>query len=387
MPAEAAEGRAPATATATWRGALDRRGARRWYLGSLVGLVWLGIPIATLWTNGLPLWAELLGQVLLVAWAAVYVLGPPLFWGRTTRQTIAGGVVFTLSTVVFVPFLGVGVTSLWVFVAIAVAMAGTTVRAEALFAGILAVLIFVVLALTGPVGDAIYLPLITFSIAMMMSAFARQLDLVRRLRESQAEAARLAVEQERSRVARDIHDILGHSLTVITVKAELAGRLLPEHPLRAGAEIDDIERLARGALADVRATVTGYRGVNLAAELSGAREALNSAGIQADLPNSIENVPGETSQLFAWVVREGVTNVIRHSRAGRCTITLEPHRVEIADDGWGVPGDGGVAAADAHVTVTRGNGLSGLAERVANAGGSLTACPAPQGGFVLSVTA
>jgi two-component system sensor histidine kinase DesK len=279
------------------------------------------------------------------------------------------------------------VSSLWVFVAIAFAMAGPPVRAVALFAGAIAVLGFIVLAATDSIQNAIYLPLITFSIAMMMSAFARQIDLVRRLRESQAEAARLAVEQERGRVARrvarDIHDILGHSLTVITVKAELAGRLIADHPERAEAEVGDIERLARGALADVRATVTGYRGVNLAVELSGAREALNSAGIHAELPNNIENVTGETSQLFAWVVREGVTNVIRHSGAARCAITLEPHSIEIADDGRAMAD----AESCAEEPAMRGNGLTGLAERVSAAGGSLLAGPAPAGGFVLRVTA
>jgi two-component system sensor histidine kinase DesK len=368
--------------TDSWRQAVSHRGARRWYLGSLIGLVWLVVPAAALWTSGLPIWAEIVGQILLAAWAGLYIAGPPLFWGRPTRSIALAGVFFFVSTLVFVPFLGPVVTSLWVFVAIAFSMAGPPIRAVAIFAGATAVLGFVVLAATDSIQNAIYLPLITFSIAMMMSAFARQIDLVRRLRESQAETARLAVAQERSRVARDIHDILGHSLTVITVKAELAGRLIADHPERAEAEVADIERLARGALADVRATVTGYRGVNLAAELSGARTALNSAGIEAELPNNIENVPGETSQLFAWVVREGVTNVIRHSGAARCAITLEPHSIVIADDGHATMEEPETGAA-----AIRGNGLNGLAERVTAAGGSLLAGPSERGGFVLKVTA
>ncbi|GGF20451.1 sensor histidine kinase [Subtercola lobariae] len=364
-----------------WIEALSRQNARRWYLGSLVGLVWLAFPIAVLWSGGLAFWAELLGQGLLIAWAAIYVVGPPLFWGRSARATVVAGSAFFVTTLLFIPFLGDAVTSLWVFVAIAFAMAGPSIRVVAAFAGAISLLSFAVISVVDSVDNATYLPLITFSVAMMMSAFARQLQLVRRLRDSQAENARLAVEHERGRVARDIHDILGHSLTVITVKAELAQRLIADHPERAETEVADIERLARGALADVRATVTGYRGVSLAAELSGARAALNSAGIEAELPNNIENVPGETSRLFAWVVREGVTNVIRHSGAGRCAITLEPHSIAIADDGCG--GN----EVEHSAWPTRGNGLNGLAERVTAAGGSMAVEVTPAGGFVLTVTA
>ncbi|UFS59309.1 sensor histidine kinase [Subtercola endophyticus] len=359
-----------------------RAGGRRWYLGSTVGLIWLAFPISVLWTNGLPLALEIVGQVLLVAWAAIYVLLPPRLWGAPLSRKILYTGAYFVTTLVFLPFMGVGVTSLWVFVAITFAMSAPPTRIVALVVGVIAVFSFVLISsATGDPSNAFWLPLITFSIAMMMSAFARQLELVRRLRDAQAETARLAVEQERSRVARDLHDILGHSLTVITVKAELAGRLLPEHPERAGVEVDDIERLARGALADVRSTVTGYRGVNLAAELSGARIALNSAGIQADLPNTVDAVPTDTSQVFAWVVREGVTNVIRHSGAARCTIVLEPHCVEIVDDGRGTGCD---PAAE---PLSRGNGLAGLRERVAAVGGSLSAGPGAGGGFVLRVTA
>ena len=134
--------------------------------------------------------------------------------------------------------------------------------------------------------------------------------------------AELAVQEERNRFARDLHDILGHSLTVITVKAELAGRLIAANPERAAAEVADVESLARAALADVRAAVAGYRELSLAGELVSARAALQAAEIKADLPTTIDEVPEENRELFAWVVREGVTNVVRHSGAKRCTIRL-----------------------------------------------------------------
>jgi two-component system sensor histidine kinase DesK len=173
------------------------------------------------------------------------------------------------------------------------------------------------------------------------------------------ENARLALDDERNRFARDLHDILGHSLTVITVKAELANRLIDVDHERARAEIADLERLSRDALADVRRAVDGYRELTLPGELSRARTALSAAEIAADLPNSTDTVPSDRRELFAWAVREGITNVIRHSGAARCTIVLGEHEVEIRDDGRG-PESSGV-----------GNGLTGLRERAAALGGTV----------------
>ena len=155
--------------------------------------------------------------------------------------------------------------------------------------------------------------LATWGITQLMN---RNVDLLL----AREENARLAVEEERNRMARDLHDILGHSLTVITVKAELAGRLMDADPDRARAEVADLERLSRDALVDVRRAVEGFRELTLPGELARAREALRSAGIEADLPGSAEDVPSDMREVFAWAVREGVTNVIRHSGATRCTV-------------------------------------------------------------------
>ena len=130
---------------------------------------------------------------------------------------------------------------------------------------------------------------------------------------AEKENQRLAVSEERNRLARDLHDILGHSLTVITVKAELANKLMDVDPARARAELGDLERLSRDALADVRRAVEGYRELSLPGELARARMALEAAEIEADLPNSTDEVPSDKRELFAWTIREGVTNVIRHS--------------------------------------------------------------------------
>src|SRR3954452_8314897 len=158
------------------------------------------------------------------------------------------------------------------------------------------------------------------------------------------ENARLALDDERNRFARDLHDILGHSLTVITVKAELANRLVDVDADRAKAELADLERLSRDALADVRRAVEGYRELTLPGELARARIALDAAEIEAHLPNSTDDVPSSLRELFAWTVREGVTNVVRHSGARACTVTLTPSSAEVADDGRG-PGD---AIGDGH---------------------------------------
>ena len=186
------------------------------------------------------------------------------------------------------------------------------------------------------------------------------------------ENARLALEDERNRFARDLHDILGHSLTVITVKAELAQRLFDADPERARTEVHDLERLSRDALADVRRAVEGYRELTLPGELAHARTALAAAEIEAELPNSVDDVPSDRRELFAWAIREGVTNVIRHSHATRCSVVLHPDRVDIRDDGVGPGSEGG------------GHGLRGLRERASAMNGTVVT-RALDPGFSLSV--
>jgi len=188
------------------------------------------------------------------------------------------------------------------------------------------------------------------------------------------ENARLALEDERNRFARDLHDILGHSLTVITVKAELAQKLFDVDPERARAEVNDLERLSRDALADVRRAVEGYRELTLPGELARARMALEAAEIEAHLPNSTDDVPSSVRELFAWTIREGVTNVVRHSGARTCTVTLTPTSAEVADDGRGPE----------PTSTPSGHGLLGLRER-AEAVGATVVTSTLDPGFSLKV--
>jgi two-component system sensor histidine kinase DesK len=216
----------------------------------------------------------------------------------------------------------------------------------------------------GPDGDGAFHwnnALTVFLVSFAMFGFFKIIQANIALTEARAEVARLAAENERSRIARDLHDLLGHSLTTITVKAGLARRLAERGDGgRSLTEIAEVEQLSRRTLGDVRAAVAGHRDVTLAGELATAREVLRAAGIIAELPGSVDVVDPKLSELFGWVVREGVTNVVRHSHAEHCRITLGRNWIEIYDDGHG----GAVGA---------GNGLTGLRERAGAAGGTLTA--------------
>ena len=218
-------------------------------------------------------------------------------------------------------------------------------------------------------------------IGLGMIAVGRLLVTVRELRAAREEIARLAVAEERLRFARDLHDLLGHSLSLITLKTTLAGRLLPATPERAAREIGEVEGVARDALREVREAVAGYRQPTLSGELEGARQMLEAAGIACVIDNRAGPLPGDAEAILAWTVREGATNVIRHSRARRCEIRVERKggrvQAEITDDGRG---SGQAAPAG-------GSGLSGLAERVAGfTGGLCEAGPLPGGGFGLRVS-
>ena len=191
-------------------------------------------------------------------------------------------------------------------------------------------------------------PYDTFQIlvaAVAMWGVALLIQRNAQLAAAQEEIARLVRAEERSRFGRDLHDILGHSLTVVAVKAELAGRLARTAPERAEAEIADMEHIAREALADVRAAAAGYREVTIASELASARTALTAACIEADLPAGLAHVPQGKQEIFGWAIREGVTNVIRHSGATHCSIRVAGHEVEITDDGRGPACPAGTPAA------------------------------------------
>jgi two-component system sensor histidine kinase DesK len=218
----------------------------------------------------------------------------------------------------------------------------------------------------------------TFFLGLMLWFYRRVMMLITELRAARAELARLAVTEERLRFARDLHDLLGHSLTTIALKGQVARRLAePGTPV--AAEVGDIESVAQQALAEVREAVTGYRGRSLADELDAARSTLTAAGVRVSVLLAGTPLPTKLDALLGWVVREGTTNVLRHSRATSCEFRLARDDTSVSlhvrDDGVGPQAD-----------TAHGNGLAGLAERLAGAGGGLACGPAPVQGFRLAAT-
>ncbi len=182
------------------------------------------------------------------------------------------------------------------------------------------------------------------------------------LRSSQEEVRAMAVQVERERIARDMHDVLGHTLSLISVKSELAGRLLKNDPERAEQEIQDIHSTARKALADVRATITGMKNHTLVSEIAEARKALSAADVRLTFTSDKQELPRQTESAIAMVIREAITNIVRHANADNCEVRLtgEGHDLllVIEDDGQGN-------------IETEGNGLTGMRERIETLGGKL----------------
>ncbi len=322
-------------------------------------------------------WWKVVATTMLVLYAAGWVAMPAVLWRGSddNRRTVACLVLLAFS-LVMVFLLGLDSAGLMVYAMATTAMA-LPARRAVLIDGVLLVGLSVAMYLTGALerdgGQLVTL----MSVSLGMVSLGRLFRANRELRRAQEEIATMAATEERNRLARDLHDILGHSLTTITVKTGLARRLLENDERdRAYDEVKDIENLSRQVLGDVRATVSGYREVSLSAEVVGARAALRAAGVTADLPHAVDNVHPDLQQVFGYVLREGVTNVLRHSSATRCEVRLGAGWLEVRDDGRGVgTGRSGNGRS--------GTGLAGLAERLAEVGGTVEAGPLAGGGYRL----
>ena len=292
-----------------------------------------------------------------------------------------------LTAVVVALTLAYGVDFIWyvLYANMAAAMKLPVRIASVTIVGLTASTMGIAAATLGAVIDGTVSTTIT-SVSGCLIIVSWMVTTIQELRAARQEIARLAVveavTEERLRFARDLHDLLGRSLSTITLKNELARRTLRDDPERAAREITDAIGLAREALAEVREAVAGYRHPTLASEMASAREVLAAAGIACDVDASGDPLPPVTEAVLAWAVREGVTNVVRHSRARRCAIRVTRAdgiaAVEVTDDGAATPSSPGRSVND-------GTGLCGLAERAARVGGAVEAGPVEAGGFRLRV--
>ncbi len=273
--------------------------------------------------------------------------------------------------VLFAPF-NPGAGTLFVYAAAIVARAVRARAAWALLGGIEVVIILETALIH--LSPYAWVPAAVFTL-MIGAVCIRGAEVQRanaRLRMAQEEVERLAKTAERERIARDLHDLLGHTLSLITLKAELAGKLVERDPERAGREIREVERISREALREVRTAVAGYRSEGLQAELARARLALAAAGLRFEYFAQPVELGPEAETVLALALREAVTNVIRHAGAHTCRIALEQTaeetRLEVRDDGRGGAAPEGIGLASMRERV---EGLGGRLERRAETGTSL----------------
>jgi two-component system sensor histidine kinase DesK len=360
----------------------------------LMWMAYIAYPVSNLVSGGHRPLAAALGWLALLAYLAVYV---PLVLARTTfqRHGVRGvppalAFMLVLSEVTVVCYGG-DWTSLFIYTSVA---AGAVLPLRHGLRGVLLItLLLLGTAYAAGVDQSsiLVLALSSFLGGASMTGLQSLIATMRELRQARETISHLAANEERLRLARDLHDLLGHSLSLITLKSELAGRFLDQdREADARTQVAEIEQVSRQALADVREAVGGYRRARLVVELAAARTAFSAAKVRLEVEQGLsggdlppELAPEEEGAL-AWALREAVTNVIRHSGAENCSVRLE--RVldeggaqalclEVTDDGRG-PGRS-----------APGNGLSGLTERLALVDGGLDASAGPDGrGFRLRAT-
>ncbi|KRE38316.1 hypothetical protein ASG73_05010 [Janibacter sp. Soil728] len=338
--------------------------ARHGWLLAAVWLVFLGFPASSVFdtTVGQPA-VRVAGLLLLVAFAAIYIfafmrsqIGVHGGWTRTRLVSVYGGfVALVLIMALLWPIIGAEVLGVTAFLA-SLAAFGFPFRSAVVGVVLVTVAGAVTLVVTDSLDELwplLLLPALIGSFGLLL----RRMIIGDERREALQRT--LAVAAERDRVARDVHDVLGHSLTVVSLKADLAERLVDIDPARAKGEIAAIRSLTRQSLAEIRATVSGLRITRLSDEREAAVAALRDAGIEASVPDDYDIVDPAHRITVAWALREATTNVIRHSGAQRVDVAWGPTWLEVTDDGHGLRGR------------REGSGLTGLRERLAGVGGHL----------------
>jgi len=322
-----------------------------------VWLVYLGfffIQPSVDWTN----WKEWLATVLgSIAFLVLYFTA---YWlpGRRRLWAIAA---ITLLGIGFAPF-NAGAAVFFIYAAASVAFIGDTWFALKAIAALVAIVVLETLLFHLGPNFWLFGTVLPVAIGSVNIHFAQRDQANHRLRMARDEIAHLATVAERERIARDLHDVLGHTLSVVILKSELAGKLIGLDPKRAENEIRDVEKISREALAEVRNAIGGYRAGGLEEEFVRAVSTLKTAGVAAECQTAPVPLSPAQETVLALAVRESVTNVVRHAHAGRCHLRLEQvdgHcKLEIQDDGRGGK-------------QIEGNGVRGMRERVEALGGTL----------------
>ncbi|GHF34003.1 two-component sensor histidine kinase [Streptomyces mashuensis] len=325
-----------------------------------------------------------LGGAGLVAFLGLYFL--TVTWGLDEERLHTRQPMLPLAGLAAVTYgLGVGYGGDWLLCFPLLSLAAGVVlrrrrRQLALVLGLLGTSVGMLSNLHDTPQDSVTIAWGTGLSGMVAAAVLNLVETVATLRATREQLAHAAVERERLRFSRDLHDLLGHTMSVIVVKAEAVRRLAPRNLDAALGQAADIEAVGRQALTEIREAVTGYREGSLTTELERSRSLLDASGIAVDIRQSGPPLPPQTAALLGWVVREGVTNVVRHSGAERCVIEVrgltDRVHLEITDDGRGV-------GSEPETDAPGGTGLKGLAERLAAAGGSLTSGPDGRRGFRL----
>lgn len=357
---------------------------RLWRLYAYFWFVCLVFPVFSLIQTPPPAFRLLITISGIVIFVCTYfwVMWPhPVSDQARTRLKLpyALGLVIGLTALVLFLSMMNGSTFLWLFIGVS-AVAGMTLAFRNASIAVMSLTLLTVAANVGldkSITSANWLQIIPLALLVRglgldMIGFVCLSDALRELQKAREDLAHQAVTEERLRMARDLHDLLGHSLSLITLKSDLAGRLLEKDPRAATQEVHEVEGLARQALREVREAVAGYRQRTLRGELDGARQILEAAGIECTIEYKPRSLPPDKDMVLAWTVREAVTNVIRHSRARHCLIRILSDdayiRAEIRNDG---------SPRTQSSNADGGNGLSGLAERLAKVGGTIEASALP----------
>lgn len=389
--------------------------------GRLAGIAFTGIwlayligPVVALITRPYTPAERAAGLSIIAAFCVIYVLLVPN-WPSRPRYAQAGlAALAALAAAACILFGGMGAASLWIFVSSASGLLVAN-RRRAVLAVLAVSGCYVVFCYTGHVKMTDFLSnlLPVMFLGLVMIGLRRQVELTSELHRAREEVVQLAASEERLRLARDMHDLTGQSLSMITLKSELAARLLGRLPAsadrdRARDEVDQVAAVSRQTLKDIREAISGYRRPTLAVEIITARTALASAGItardDADLTLLSGTFDPEAEAALAWCLREAVTNVVRHSAAKTCHISLRRRgstiELQVRDDGHGLITDDAATAADecavepasagltAHSSISQaaGSGLRGISERLSAVDGTLKLRPAANPGFCLTAT-